>query len=128
MNRRNFKVRIKNTNLKDTFMLVHSPTEYDLYEKYDAMLTKQGYCMVTHAVDGTCKTYTYYPTNLEIKHRKEARAKNRTRSGKPRARRPGAVGGRRLIRPSSRLASWRKPEFLVFLEITMLHPTPKYRL
>ena len=123
MNRRNFKVRIKNLNLKETFLLVHSPNEHDLYLKYDSMLTKQGFTLVDHGSGGkNTKSYTYYPINLEVKHRKEQRAKNRTKTGKPRARRPGI--GR--IRPLRR-SKWRKPEFEVLLEITALIPTPKYR-
>lgn len=127
MNRRNFKVRIKNSTLKTAFSLEHSPTEHEIYTKYDTLLSKQGYCMVTHKTDGNCKTYTYYPYNLELKHRKEHRAKNRTKTGKPKARRSN---GMRIIRarPPGRTVAWRKPEYMVFLEITMLHPTPKYKL
>lgn len=128
MNRRNFKVRIKNLNLKETFLLVHSPNEHDLYIKYDAMLTKQGFTMVDHGSGGkNTKSYVYYPYNLELKHRKEQRAKHRTKTGKPRARRLsiGRIGPR--PRPAMRRAQWRKPEFEVTLEITMLTPTPKYR-
>lgn len=126
MNRRNFKVRIKNSSLKNAFSLEHSPNEHAIFLKYDALLTKQGYCMVTHKTDGKTKIYTYYPQNLEIKHRKEHRAKNRTKTGKPRRNR----NGMRIIRarPPGVRTYWRKPEYMVSLEITMLYPTAKYKL
>jgi hypothetical protein len=126
MNRRNFKVRLKNINLKETFSLEHSPSEHDIYAKYDKLLNKQGFSLVTHETNGKTKTYSYYPINLEEKRRKEVRAKNRTKTGKPRRSsrllRPGRIGPRRPR------VDWRKPEFMVTLEITMLHETPKYRI
>lgn len=128
MNRRNFKVRLKNINLKETFALEHAANEYDLYARYDRMLTKQGLTLVTHNSSGkNTKTYIYYPANLEIKHRKEQRAKLRTKSGKAKVRRLG-VGRIRPLRPLRRASPWRKPEFEVLLEITMLSPVPKYRV
>jgi len=131
MNRRNFKVRIKNINLKETFLLVHSPSEHELYDRFSKMLEKQGLTMVDHNVlsGKNTKTYVFYPYNLELKHRKEQRAKNRTKTGKPRVQRRlvNSSGGLRRIRPMRRV-SWRKPEFEVLLEVTKLYPTPRFKV
>lgn len=123
MNRRNFKVRIKNLNLKETFALVHSPSEHALYAKYDALLRRQGFIMLDHKISGkNTKTYIYYPSLLEQKYRRSRRALMRTKTGKPKARKPSRILPRR---PRGSI-SWRKPEFEVLLEITMLFPTPKF--
>ena len=136
MNRRNFKVRIKNLNVKEPFALIHSPSYQSIYKQYDDMMIRLGYTLVEHTVDKTTTAYVYYPLKMELAYRKERHKLNRKKNGKPIGRRPRPVTKslfpgaprarpRRLVKLKA--VKWRLPEHEVLVEITMLFPTQKYK-
>lgn len=110
---RNFKVRIKNLNLKQTFWLVQGESIFEVLQRFQKIILPLGYHLSSHKnPTANSRTYIFYPDAVRRQQRKDAMKDKRNA----------------IVRKSKRIFPRRRypriPEHEVHLEIVQLKDIP----